>query len=570
MSLWRQRPIPAQPTPLRAQLTVPLPAPQRITPDAQGKAQIWLDDYFHEPFGSGVPVDLRTYWIAPNQANQPKLTVTPVLIEATKGVPLDLTVVNNISSPGLPIRNYWQLDGPMPTTVLYKPDLAVVHLHGALVPAAFDGYPTRVPGFKTVFGPGEQKIHGYPNAQPATMLWFHDHTMDSTAVNVYSGQAGLYILRDPQEQALGLPTTWPDELPLMICDKDFSAVLPGGTSQMIYGGLFDTPGVQVPEFKGGSLTVNGVINASGEVRRGVVRLRLLNACTSRMLRIELRDGQNALVPMTVIGTDAGFHPSPPVVERISLASAERVDVLIDTTAVAGQIRMINVVAPSDQSGKGWSRLYANGADATVSAAGVLVGAHDVLALALGALAPIGSPSLLQLAAAAASLAPAAIPLPPNPLTRPPDRAFVLREITDATGPFAGIAKARIATAGPNSKVLTWQGSIPDSEVRVPGTVEIWDFTNTSPDTHPMHIHQCDLTVLSRVPSSTRAQVWFGPLAAQGGLEAEEIGGFKDTVKVPNGCRTRVAVRFGPDGGPAVWHCHILQHEDMGMMRKLTS
>jgi FtsP/CotA-like multicopper oxidase with cupredoxin domain len=92
----------------------------------------------------------------------------------------------------------------------------VIHLHGGHVPAASDGYP------EATILPGEETTYGYPNAQPASTLWYHDHALGITRLNVYMGLAGFYLLRDAEEAALGLPGG-EFEVPAVIQDREFSA-----------------------------------------------------------------------------------------------------------------------------------------------------------------------------------------------------------------------------------------------------------------------------------------------------------------------------------------------------------
>ncbi|HET6997322.1 MAG TPA: multicopper oxidase domain-containing protein, partial [Solirubrobacterales bacterium] len=91
----------------------------------------------------------------------------------------------------------------------------VVHLHGALTPASYDGWA------ENLFAPGQPAVFHYPMEQRATLLWYHDHVMGTTKYDVYAGLAGLWIVRDDQERELGLPEGPPFELPLLIQDRNF-------------------------------------------------------------------------------------------------------------------------------------------------------------------------------------------------------------------------------------------------------------------------------------------------------------------------------------------------------------
>ena len=91
----------------------------------------------------------------------------------------------------------------------------VVHLHGGLVPATYDGWA------ENLFAPGQHAVFHYPMDQRAALIWYHDHVMGVTRFDVYAGLAGLWIIRDRRERELGLPEGPPFEVPLLIQDRNF-------------------------------------------------------------------------------------------------------------------------------------------------------------------------------------------------------------------------------------------------------------------------------------------------------------------------------------------------------------
>src|SRR4051794_6544735 len=171
------------------------------------------------------------------------------------------------------------------------------HLHGSASLPQFDGYAS-----DTTL-PGEVKTYFYPNCQEARTLWYHDHGVHHTSQNAYNGLAGMYILHDPVESALGIPSggnkaSAAYDEPLLVRDAMFDNK----------GGLIYEDNSQSGVY-GDVLLVNGVPWPVMDVEPRKYRFRILNASVSRSYRWQLSDGR-APVRMTVIGTDAGLMPKP--------------------------------------------------------------------------------------------------------------------------------------------------------------------------------------------------------------------------------------------------------------------
>src|SRR5262249_42930787 len=193
----------------------------------------------------------------------------------------------------------------------------VVHVHGGHNPPDVDGYPT------ATIAPGEQTTYYYPNTQQATTLWYHDHAMGITDLNLMMGLAGFYLIRDPVENALQLPSG-SFETPLLIQDRTFN---PDGTLKYQLTG---------DRFFGDKILVNGKVWPKLNVTRGKYRFRLLNGSNSRFYALSLASSV-AVQPFWIIGTDGGLLPKPVAVyppasanHRTSrgLARADRADVVI--------------------------------------------------------------------------------------------------------------------------------------------------------------------------------------------------------------------------------------------------
>jgi len=230
----------------------------------------------------------------------------------------------------------------------------VMHLHGGKTPAASDGYPTDLVlpvhgGFHAhghMSDPGARVTQGereyeYPNDQRAATLWYHDHRMDFTGPQVWRGLAGLYLLRDDEEEALPLPRG-AREVPLVMCDRSFDE-----DGSFRYPALDPTlcerPGV-LQAFMGGVLgdvvLVNGAPWPVLDVARVRYRFRLLNASNARRFDLTLDPPPPGGQPFVQIGSDGGLLPQPVAHDRIGIAPAERFDVIVDFSRYASGARVV--------------------------------------------------------------------------------------------------------------------------------------------------------------------------------------------------------------------------------------
>ncbi|MEU7863774.1 multicopper oxidase family protein [Nonomuraea sp. NPDC049141] len=214
----------------------------------------------------------------------------------------------------------------------------VLHLHGGHTPPESDGYPT------DLVQPGARRDYTFPLRQRAATLWYHDHRMDYTGPQVWRGLAGFFLVRDPAEEALGLPAGDRD-LPLMICDRSFAE-----DGSMPYPGLPGKPGVR-EAYMGGVLgdviLVNGAPWPQLRVARARYRLRLLNASNARTYELALSSGG----PMVRIASDGGLLAAPRAAKQVRLAPAERADVVVDFGAyrIGDQIELRNLDGQGPQS-----------------------------------------------------------------------------------------------------------------------------------------------------------------------------------------------------------------------------
>ncbi len=428
-------------------------------------------------------------------------------IEATTGQPVTLIWRNDLrdATGTLRTEHYLPVD-----TCLKGPDTAgstprvVTHLHGGHVPAAYDGYP------EATFLPGGGTTYIYPNNQPAATLWYHDHAMGITRLNVIMGLAGFYLIRDAVETSLNLPSG-AYEIPLAIQDRTFRP-----------DGSFDYPAAWQEHFFGDTLLVNGKVWPYLEVRRGKYRFRTLNGSTSRTYTLSLSVPG---VPFHQIGTEGGLLEAPVPISSLTLGPGERADLVIDFEGLpAGTEVILTNSAPI---------MFPGSPDE-----GVIPNVMKfIVQNQLGHTAPL--PPVLR------------------PIERLQEadavehRQFDLRKGAD---PCTGSA---------------WliNGLRFDDLTEFPelGNTEVWSFINSSGVMHPMHIHLVMFQVLDRQEFDVvgGAIVPVGPRIPPLPGEA----GWKDTTQAPPGVITRVIARFEDYTGKFAYHCHIIEHEDHEMMRQ---
>jgi FtsP/CotA-like multicopper oxidase with cupredoxin domain len=448
-----------------------------------------------------------------------------------------MSIAGNDPSTGLDLGNPQFYAGPQPMTV---------HLHGAEEPSAFDGGPDTwfTPG-KAFKGPGYvSDLYPYINTMPATTLWFHDHVLGESRLNVYSGLIGFYLLRGTPESAVSpqLPTG-DFEAELVVQDRQFDSngqlFFPDGNPPG--AGLNGDPGnptihpYGVPEFFGDVITVNGKSWPYLNVEPRRYRLRFLDACNARMLALRLADKSGNTTGPTVptiwqIGSDGGLLDKPVAINsftpftfdptditagpdgspvltspRLFLAPAERMDVIIDFSGFQGKTFTLKNDANYPFPG-------GSAPDPTL----------DGLVMQFRVTKPLSSSDLsFNPAASGATLRRGT-----NQIVRVADgrgglatgvhvnntRRLVLieEEDPDTGAPVKVLINNTRYDGTKPMGALPWQNGlpIPDSvpfnngninitELPQIGSTEIWEFVNLTPDAHPIHIHLIQFQVLNR-------------------------------------------------------------------------
>ncbi|MDP9151967.1 MAG: multicopper oxidase domain-containing protein [Myxococcota bacterium] len=459
------------------------------------------------------------------------------------------------------------------------PVATVPHLHGAEVLSAFDGHPDAwfTPGMAQT-GPGfVSNQYNYPNAQEATTLWFHDHALGSTRLNVFSGLAGFYLIRDNRDTGLASnPITLPGggfEQELLIADRSFDTngqlLFPDGSganNPRGFNGFNGSPGnpnlhpFAIPEYFGDVMTVNGKSWPYFQVQPRRYRFRIVDGSNARFLRMQLFEeaktagryngiatrftdpaGMGVRGPsIWQIGSDGGFldaptnvdAPSNPNAPHVFMAPGERADLLVDFGGQAGKRFVLtnDAVAPFPNGGAITEPLPPPALQGPTTANPNAPGPYEVVQQIMEFRVE------LPLSGVDTSFNPAG----PHPALRdapivdikPGDthlavdlhRQLVLDEVED------------VSTGTPVEVVLNnshWNGRREGSTTIIPGSVsnghgleatetprqgatELWEIANMTPDAHPIHVHLVQFQVIEVQPFNTQANLC--PYTGQGSFD----------------------------------------------------
>ena len=497
-------------------------------------------------------------------------------IEVQRGTPVQIKWMNNLYSPTLrlPVDQTLHWADPLgqhPTPDPYTgPIPTIVHLHGGETEPERDGHPDSwfTPDFDIKGAGWKKETYTYHNDQPATTLWYHDHALGITRLNVYAGLAGFYIIREPAFEApLNLPSG-NYEREIVIQDRSFNA---DGSLAYPNVGINPEHPFWVPEFFGNTIVVNGKVWPYLEVEPRKYRLRFLNGSSARFYELQLIDQLTAMPGPAFyqIGTDGGYLEAPvmlndpvnPASPKLLIAPGERTDIIIDFAGIAaGTNYFLKNTARSP---------YPKGAPVDPRTTG------QIMQFRVVALTEPDNSTI-----------PATINTIPALAGATVTRTLTLNEVMGPGGPLAMFLDGK-----------TWDGTI--TENPVVGSTEIWEIINLTADTHPIHLHLVQFQPLSRqrfqtnkylkaynalnpvIPAESTINPAIGPY-----LQATPVppdpneAGWKDTFRMNPGEVSRIIARFAPIGDVNVtdypfdataepgyvWHCHILEHEDNEMMR----
>jgi FtsP/CotA-like multicopper oxidase with cupredoxin domain len=383
-----------------------------------------------------------------------------------------------------------------------------VHWHGLLVPGKNDGGPQQL------IPPGARWRPTLKIDQPAATLWFHPHPHGDTARQIYMGLTGMIIVDDGSDLGLGLPRTFGvDDLPLILQDRSFDSDGSIEYENKDLGPLDIAYGT-----RGDVVIVNGVVAPVARVPAGLVRLRLLNAANAQNFELRFSDQRT----FYVIASDGGFLSAPAAVKQLTISPAERFEVLVDFAD--GKSVMLET-GPDEQMGA-FGRLAPDGSS------------DDV---AIMQFEPTG-------ARAAVNELPARLiaPAPVSAASTIRRRQFVLNSGLCASRSAANTHADMAGLIGINGKPFD-MGRI-DIETKL-GTAEVWEITSVGM-AHPFHVHGALFRVLS----------------IEGDRPPPHLAGWKDTLLVED--KAEILISFNQPATrahPFMYHCHILEHEDAGLM-----
>jgi len=401
---------------------------------------------------------------------------------------------------------------------------SIVHWHGLDVPESADGHP------RLAIGHGHEYVYEFEVTNRAGTYWYHPHPHMRTGAQVYQGLAGLLLVQDAEEDALALPSGG-TELLCVLQDRRFDA-----RNQLVFhgGGMME----MMNGFLGDRVLVNGQPQPTTEVDAAWHRVRLVNASNARIYKLAWsRD-----VQMAVIGGDGGLLEKPLYQQALTLAPGQRADLLLDLTSLAAgtEVHLESQAFAEADAGAGGMMGMRGG-----PMMGMMGGRSNV---------PNGAPLRVMTLRTRARKGPA---------FRVPERLSSF----DTAG--SASADAPIRRVPLTFQRMEWSlggrtfdmSGVAREETVAAGSTQLWEFVNlTNPmgmeAAHPIHMHGRQFRVVDRAGGRTTNTLRAGIVD----------GGWRDTVLVLPGETVRVQVTFTRHPGLYLYHCHILEHEDMGMMR----
>jgi spore coat protein A, manganese oxidase len=593
--LWNANPACAE-SPAMTKWEDPLPIPPVATKTFKPLISLVADYYeidmrdSQHQFNSGLPGP-ATVWTYGQPGSDPVL-LGPTIVAKT-GRPVIVKYINNLPTGigAFPLAE--AIDNSLPGSDTPS-GAAIPHLHGGHTAARFDGTPMqwwtadgeKGMDFKT-------DTFTYLNDQPASLLWYHDHTMGATRLKPYLGLAAAYLIFDNVDDGNTITVDGPDKdkkgklikhiqkvpsgygiyhLPIVLQDKQFNE---DGTLFYPTEGLSPTHPIWVPEFFGDTPVINGKAYPKLDAEPRRYRLRFLNGSQATFYNVAFNViGTTNYIPFWVIGSEGGLLPAPKQTTELLIAPGERFDVIIDFKGLSGkEIMMTNDANAPYPSGEATlvpklmkieiNQPLMGGLDDTVDPADLILPA---------------SPRLT----ATKNLKPRDIVLKENMVD-----AFTVSDEPEEQVPGEVLLNG-------------YHFMEPVTDIIKAGTTEAWQWINLTGDAHPMHMHLVTFQVVNRQAFDVDSYTadWAAYLASGRtipkpdinrvknpyligspiGPEPEEMG-YKDTVKAYPGYVTRIVAKFDLPAtslldynlktgvfGNWVYHCHILEHEENDMMR----
>ncbi|MTI30582.1 multicopper oxidase family protein [Xanthovirga aplysinae] len=471
----------------------------------------------------------------------------------------------------------------------------VIHLHGGHTESESDGYPEAwyTQNYQELGPDYVKKNYYYDNSQEATTLWYHDHTIGMTRLNVYAGLYGFYLISDPNEKRLQEENVLPpDSLTLEIVFNDANFTEKG---ELYYPGRHGQPidpiikkkieenwpdPTHFDEFFGEFIMANNMCWPKLEVKPCIYRFRILNGSSSRTFVLEFENQMQ----FYQIGSDGGFLEKPVSLTLLVLAPAERADLLVDFSKFKGKNIILKNLGPELPF-----RGYVNPKDPKNSTKLIYnKGGNQKITDGFGGFASIADPNSTGLVMrfdvennkntqrinfnSSISLRSSFPTLEPHKAIK--TRKLILFNLKDDLGRTLTL----LGTLDKGS--LFFMDSV--TEIIEKNTIEIWEIYNTTNSAHPIHLHQVQFQVLNRqlyegdlvfhdqkLMDTDRtfkgAHLKFKTFKGEPILPQAIEKGLKDTALSLAGQVTRLIAYFDRSG-KYVWHCHIITHEDYDMMR----
>ena len=421
------------------------------------------------------------------------------------------------------------------------PEESIIHWHGLRVPDDMDGHP------HYAIGPGETYDYEFPVVNRAGMYWYHPHPHGLTGPQVYGGLAGLFIVSDDEEAALGLPSGEYD-VPLVIQDRTFDA-----NNQLVYlsagGGMGMGMNMdQMMGFLGDRILVNGRPDFVLPVATRPYRLRFLNGSNSRIYKLGWSDG----TPLTVIATDGGLLSKPVQRPYVMLAPAERIELWVDFSGrkVGSELTLQSLEFVGVDSDR-----MPGGSSGGMGGMGMM---HGPRALPNGVPFPVMKVRVER----------ESKDRPVLPAKLSEIKPYRLEDAVNGKQPRSFGITLNMMNWLINGRQFEMDAVAPDEIVKL-NTLEAWEFVNKlNPGhmmepmgmAHAMHLHAGQFQVLER---QVLPELRVGWNSVKDGLVDE---GWKDTVLLMPGERVKLLMKFEDYPGLFLYHCHNLEHEDSGMMR----
>lgn len=395
-----------------------------------------------------------------------------------------------------------------------------VHGHGLHVPGDVDGGPQRE------IAPGDHWRPRLSIAQPAASCWYHSHTHGKSGEQTYRGLAGMIIIDDDDSLSMDLPNRYGvDDLPIILQDRTFDQ-----KAQFVYS-LYEAG---EDGWFGDTVLVNGAIAPLvAHVPAGMVRLRLLNGANARFYILTFSDNRT----FYKVASDGGFLEAPVPMTTMEMSPGERCEIIVDLMdGVSVDLQMLFEDAV-DEEGVG-----------IISGVASLLGGSDQQ----------NAPGSLTLAVDTTLVANKA-PLPEKLADIERPKAEDVVKTREFFLEMDHGENSQSAHTGHGQMDMTINGASMDMSVineRVSlGVWERWRIKSNQ-GAHPFHVHGCSFLIEQM----------------EGDVAPADQQGWKDTVVLDDDDWSEIVVRFdhlATDDHPYMYHCHILEHEDRGMMGQFT-